>query len=78
MCVSRYTQTGRDHYQHTITKVVSSSTRPIVNQTDSEKVVSTFSVPGIAFGQGKSIFSFDECIGYFGVLYFTGDKPAGT
>jgi hypothetical protein len=36
--------------------VVSSSTRPIANHTDSEKVVRICSVPGMAFGQGTSIF----------------------
>jgi hypothetical protein len=41
--------------------VVSSNTRPIVNQTDNEKVFSIFSVLGIAYGQGTSISIF-KCI----------------
>ena len=57
MCVSLHTDRYGPLPTHQNTAVVSSSTRPIVNHTDSEKVVSNFSVPGTAFGHGTNILA---------------------
>jgi hypothetical protein len=61
VCASLQTDLYGPLPAHQNTAVVSSSTRPIVNHTDSEKVVNTFSVPGIALGQGTSILTL-KCV----------------
>jgi len=62
MCVSHYTHTCGVHYRHTRTQLCLAATQgPLSTRQIARKLSLAFPFQGIAFGQGKSIFTF-SCI----------------